>query len=212
MITYSKVITAPLVEPITLDEAKKQVKMEGTTIDDTYLTTLITASRQECESCSGLSFITQERRIHLDGFPRACETRNLRVDRYGNYDLTIVVPYGPVQSIDSLTYFDSDGVEQTLVEGTDFRVDTHSGICRIEPIDGWPAAQRRINAVKVDYTAGYGDAAANVLQVVKEAIKRTLANLYEHRTDKLQGSLSAVDYTARRLLDTVKVEWNAWQD
>lgn len=212
MIIYSKVTTEPGEEPITLDEAKKQVKMEGTTIDDDYLTGLIAASRQEAESYSGLSFISQERRIQLDRFPTSYDANPSRIDRRGNYDLTIVVPYGPVTAIDSFTYRDSDGVLQTLVEGIDFRVDSNSRLCRLEPIDDvWPSAQRRIDAVTINYTAGYADAAA-VPQIAKEATKRGVANLYEHRTDKLQGSFSVMDYTAERLLDTIKVEWNAYID
>lgn len=196
MIVYSKVTDEPT-EFVTLDQVKKQVKMEGTSIDDSYLTALITTARIACEKETGRSFAEQTRRINLDRFPDAC---------YHNYERRIVIPYGPVQAITSFQYYDTDGNQQSLTLNTDYRIDLDSDLCRVEPVDSWPATLRRMNAVTITYTAGY----TSVPQNVTDAILRIVAALYEFRTDKINGSIADLDLTASVMLDHLRVNWNAW--
>lgn len=198
MIQYSKVTENPSTEPVTLNEIKSQVKMEGTSLDDSYLTNLGKTARQLCESYSGLSFVSQERTIKMDRFPIDCNY----ISSWKNH---IIVPYGPVISIDSFTYIDSDGETQTLTEDDDFIVDNSSDLCRIEPVNSWPTPKDRINAITIVYTAGY----SSVPEIVKDAILRTAADLYEFRTNKVSGQLTSVPVSAQMLLDTIKVTWNA---
>lgn len=201
MIIYSKVTDQPGSEPATLDEAKKQVKMEGTTLDDSYLTALITTSRKICEAYTGLSFVSQERTIKMDQFP----INRRMIYSWSNH---IIVPYGPVISVDSFTYNDSDDVEQTLVEDTDFTVDDNSELCRLAPVDSWPCSSGKMNSVVIVYTAGFAEFPGDL----KTAMLRVLANLYEFRTDSLQGGFDSVDYSAKMILDNYKVTWNANAD
>jgi len=84
--------------------------------------------------------------------------------------------------VNSLKYFDTDGVEQTLTEGTDFLVDNESEPGRITPAPdtGWPATQNRPNAVSVEFVAGFGDA-SKVPQGIKQAILLMVGHWYENR-------------------------------
>lgn len=207
MITYSRVIDQPDKEPISLNEAKIHIEYQGTA-KDAYITSLIKSSRIMCEKYAGLSFITQERRIKLDTFPLNGEP--------------IKVPYGPVQTINSFTYLNDDGTTTTLFEGTDFAVDSHSGMCRLfalgldGEVDTWPTDVRKYpQAVNIEYTAGYD---ANVNEPLPEQIKQAMllqvASMFENRQDEVAGSINmmnwnTISWNSQALLDSIKVSWNA---
>lgn len=195
-IKYSKVTVQPTEEPVSLDEAKAHCRVSGTG-DDVYLTTLIKVARILCESYSGLSFLTQTRVIKLDAFP--CS------------GLPIEIPYGPVQSVEEFTYIDSDEVTQTLVEDTDFVVDSHSDLTKLVAEDSWPGTFNKPNAVSIETICGYATA-ADVPEQIKQAILMQIGSMYENRQDEIYGTISMITMNSRMLLDTVKVYWNAEQD
>jgi uncharacterized phiE125 gp8 family phage protein len=200
MILYSKVIEVPDSEPVTLSEAKTHLEVTGDS-KNTYITSLIKTARRMCEAYSGLSFVTQERKIILDKFPCG----------------EILVPYGPVQSIDSFTYVKPDLTTGTLVEGTDFFFDDHSEVARLFPLedgelDVWPDTAYRPNCVIIEYTAGYDDVSGIPLpEQIKEAVLLQVAAMFENRQDELVGvaSISRLDMDSKAILDSVKVYWNA---
>lgn len=209
MIIYSRVTTLPDSEPISLDEAKGYLKVDGTS-DDTYITSLITTSRRMCEAYTGLSFVTQERQIKLDRFPVSDRSR-------GN---EITIPYGPVQSIDSVKYLNTDNVLTTMAEGTDYVVDTDSEICRIFPVSSneltcWPSTRNLPNAVTVAYTAGFDDVSGIPLpKEVTEAMYKQIASMYENRQDETMvntstGMSTQLNWNSKAILDSIKVYWNA---
>jgi uncharacterized phiE125 gp8 family phage protein len=194
MIIYPKVTTPPAEEPVTLTQAKAQLKVTDTT-EDTLITRLITVARQMCEADSGRSFITQERTVKLDRFPCG----------------DIILPYGPVQDVDDFTYIDTAGVEQTLTVNTHYKEDLHSDIARLRAVDSWPQAKDEMNSVTVVYTAGYGDA-ADVPECAKQAILQQLASLHQNREDETNGPLTLISWHSRRLLDPIRVDHYAWAD
>lgn len=207
MIQYSRVIVQPETEPVTLIEAKTHLEYQGTA-KDAYINSLIKSARIMCESYAGLSFVTQERRIKLDTFPLNGEP--------------IKVPYGPVQSIDSFTYLNDDGTTTTMVEGTDYTADYHSGFCRLfalgldGEVDSWPTDVRKFpQALTIEYTTGYDEAVNEPLpEMIKQAILLQMASMFENRQDEVAGSINMMNWNkiawnSQALLDTVKVTFNA---
>lgn len=203
MIRYSVVIEQPDSEPITLDQAKDHLEYQGT-LKDQAINSLIPTARRICEVYTGLSLITQERSIKMDRFP--C------------YYNPIEVPYGPVQSILTFTYTNSDGDPTILVEGTDFLADYDSRICRLYAIDSngnktsWPTDVKCMpNAIEVTYQAGYDDVSGELTpEQARTGIKRVIAQLFEGRGDSDNGECP--DWTTKTILDTIKVSWNANYD
>lgn len=200
MIVYSKVITQPTSEPVTLDEAKAHLRVDGSD-DDTYITMLIKVARQVCEAYSGRSFITQDREVKLDRFP--C----------GRF---ISLPYGPIQEVTDFTYIDSNGDVIPMTENTDYRVDLRSGIPRLEYVTSWPnplwpTGSTEFNSVTIAYTAGYAnDDHDPVPEVIKQAMLMTIGSLYENRQDEVVGAAGhLINWTSQALLDTIKVYYNA---
>src|SRR5690242_18545156 len=101
-----KVITPPTSEPITLEEAKLHLRVDGVD-DDTLITMLITAAREEVERLSFHALMTQTLELILDVWPY--DKSVFPGWPYGK----IKIPRPPLQSVTSLTYKDSTGATTT---------------------------------------------------------------------------------------------------
>jgi len=164
-ILYSKVTTAPDVEPILLADAKVHLRVDGTD-EDTLIDILITAAREMVEKRTNRSLITQTRTVKMDYFPLSD---------------TILLPHGPVQDVTHVKYYDEDEVLQTLSD-TLYWVDVDSDIARIVvKDDGWPETEDMPNAVQLEYEAGDGDAGSDVPKPLVQAMYLILGHLYENR-------------------------------
>lgn len=135
-----RITTEPLVEPISLIEAKLHLRVD-TSADDALITQLIRASRVYCELYQGRAYISRTYEMTFDnGFPSA-----------------ISVPNPPLNYVESITYVDADGDTQTVIS-TVYDVDTKSEPGRIYEAfeQTWPSDVRSIrNAVSVNFVAGY---------------------------------------------------------
>jgi hypothetical protein len=80
--------------------------------------------------------------------------------------MEIILPRGPVITVDSIQYIDGTGTPQTL-DPTLYFVDNMSEPCRILPAygRGWPATQWVPNAVTIKFTAGYEQTVTDTLTV-----------------------------------------------
>lgn len=161
------ITTGPSIEPVTVDQLKDHLRISGTD-EDTILGYYISAARLYCENFQGRSYITTVWKYTLDEFP----------------DI-IYVPRPPLQSSGlSIKYYDTNGVQQTLSSSV-YQVDIQSEPGRIVEAYGqtWPSIRDMINAVELNFKAGYGDAAANVPENNKLAVKLLAGWYYENRED-----------------------------
>jgi len=130
-----KLVDAPASPVVTLPEAKKQVRAEYHTDDDAYLTDLVGVATAFIEGPNGIgvALSAQTWRMSLDCFP--CEIR---------------IPLGPVSSITSIGYADSDGDAATV---DSWRADFDTSPCRVWPSRdaAWPAVTHEPGAVKVTF-------------------------------------------------------------
>lgn len=135
-------VTPPAVLAVTLQSAYDTLRLEGD--EAIALTPLITlrikANTRTGEHNAGRCFVYQGWQVTLDRF-----SDTIRLDR------------APLVSVESVKYFDVDGVERTL-DPADYIVDKKSkpGFIGPAPDKAWPCTQVRMNAVTVDYTVGYG--------------------------------------------------------
>lgn len=190
---YSKVTEEPEKEPITLVLAKQHLRVDDDN-EDELISLLIQVSREMAEKETNRSFITQERVVKLDYFPRCGE---------------IKIPFGPVSEVSEITYFDEAEVEQTL-DPSLYYVDLDSDIPRVVIKDYWPATFDKPNAVSITYTAGYGDN-ENVPGPIKSAMLLILGHLYENREQVItsnSGGIGAIviPYGASVLLSQYVLE------
>ena len=173
--TSLELITPPAIEPVTLDQAKAQARVEISD-DDDLISSLITAARVQCEAYLRQSFITTTWQFNLDAFPF---WRTWSV-----IGPPIVLPKPPVQTVAWVKYLDNGG-NSTTVDPSLYTVDTASRPARIvrDFIQPWPVIGFVPNAAQVQYTSGYGDTADDVPAPIKQAILLLVTYLYAQRGD-----------------------------
>jgi len=130
------IITGPVGEPVTLADAKQNLRVDHTD-DDTLIASLITTARQQAEHRTGRRYGAQTWLRAYDGFPT----------------WSIMLPDPPVTEIVSIKYDDPDGVEQTLPP-EDYRLRLHSEPAVVLPVKAWPAAASDPGSVRITYKCG----------------------------------------------------------
>jgi uncharacterized phiE125 gp8 family phage protein len=162
-----KLKTAPVAEPISTTNAKLFLKVTHAT-EDTLIANMVKAARQFIEKFTKRSFVTQTWEYYADKFPTEIE-----------------LYYGPVASVTSVKYYDTDGTLTTL--GTSlWQSDLISNPARILPAvdQTWPDTQAdRLNAVVVEYIAGV----ATPEDQIVHAIYLLLGHIYANRQDVVIG-------------------------
>jgi uncharacterized phiE125 gp8 family phage protein len=188
--TFFEKTTASSAYPVTVSECKTHSRIVSSA-DDTYLQALIRTAEQYAESYTGRALLTSTYKLYLNQFPS-----------------TIVVPRSPLVTLTSVKYNDNDGAEQTL----DASKYTLHKLERpfIVPAYGenWPATRSGMQAVTVEFTAGYGAAASDIPEGFRHALLFHVAHLYENREPDLMGSIvSRIPNTLTALLN----HWRIWE-
>jgi uncharacterized phiE125 gp8 family phage protein len=177
---------APLAEPVTPAEIKQHCRVEVDD-DDEYLSALIIGAREYVETRTGRQLLQATWQQVHDQFPAM-----------------FLLSRPPLLSVDSITYWDWDGVLRTVDPST-YLVDTLAQPGRVTPIYGqiWPFPMYRIGAVTVTFKAGYGDDPADVPERAKLAIKWLVAHWYENREAVSEASFYDVPIGVKTLLQSL---------
>lgn len=183
-----KRIVDPVVDPVTLAEAKRHCRVD-TDYDDDYIASLIRLATNYVEDVLDISLITQRWQVCYDLFPI----------------WAIILPRAPMATgTVTVTYRLGDGTTQTLSSATnDFQVDTNVIPGRVYPkwATAWPATRGDENSVVVQYSTGYGDSGASVPPQAKFLILALIAHLYDQRQPTVAGtSVASVPLTFDTLL------------
>lgn len=170
-------VTPPASEPVTLAEAMAQVRVVDESEQD-QVEDLIQTAREMAERYVARALVKRTLKLTLDAFPSGSGS--------------IRLPMPPLVSVSSVKYTDTEGVEQTLSSSL-YQVDTASEPARIVPAYGqvWPSTRDELNAVRVEYVAGYGDDATEIPWRFKQAVLLILGDLYEHRETTVVGTISS---------------------
>lgn len=168
-------LTAPTEEPVSLADAKAHLRVTHND-EDALITGLIATARQAAESRTGRALVTQQWRQTLDAWPT---------------DGVIELDRPKLLSVESVSYLDSDGARQTL-DSAAYQIVADTLIGLVQPAYGtaWPACRETPGSIRVDYTAGYGSAAA-VPQPIKAWMLLALATWYAQREALVTGAAAA---------------------
>lgn len=99
----------------------------------------------------------------------------------------IELPMGPLQTVTSITYYDTDGTANTFSSG-DYAIDDINDHVHLEYGESWPGTTLRdYKAIEIIYAGGYGDAASDVPNPIKQAILRLACEWYQNREDMVIG-------------------------
>lgn len=154
------IVTAPAAEPITLSEAKAQLRIEDSfALDDDYINALISVARSRCESYCNQFFTAQDISIVYSGqMPSVLE-----------------LPY-PGLTVTAINYTDGDNVSQVLAPSA-YIVDALNQTITITTVEP-----------SIDYQVEATTAAPTEIVGVEQAIKMIVTDLYELRTETVVGA------------------------
>ncbi len=168
--------SAPAALPVTTDEAKAQLSIAHSD-QDAFISRLVAAAT-----------------AHLDGYAgvlgRALITQTWRQDFHSFADC-LRLPLEPVQSVSSVTYYDSDNVLQTLATSFyNLHTDAIGPRIVLKPDQFWPSTYKRDDAVSVTFMAGYGADETAVPEGIRHAILMLVAHWYRNRETVVVGVVS----------------------
>ena len=168
--------SSPAVEPVTLAEAKAQLRVDGSA-EDTLILSLIITSRLHIEAAMGLALITQSWSNFIDAWPPGNE---------------LALPLRPVKGITAVKLYAADESVSTVPADT-YLIDGAATPARLVRRGNlaWPKPSRVANGIEIAFVAGYGSAAADVPAPIRQAILLLVAHWHEHREPVAIGSPSA---------------------
>lgn len=176
---------------LTVEEAKRHLRITSSS-EDGDIEALVAVAQDHIERTSGRAFLTAKYRLTVESFPSCGELRLPRV---------------PVQTIDSVTYLDADGAEQTLSDSL-YRLSraafsSSSQAVALVTDAPFPVTDWTGDAVSVSFTAGETDA-ANLPRELVHLTKLVVGTLYRERASFDEGRLFA-NPTYEHLMQAIRV-------
>lgn len=175
-------LTGPAVEPLSLDETKTFLRIEHND-DDPLIAALIAGARIHIEAQSQAALITQDWRMVLDCWPRGGR---------------ITVRPGPLKSLNAARVRDFNG-NPHAIDGQAFVPDPGASTLAFVP---WavPVPGRIAAGIELDVTVGFGDAASDVPQPLRQAVRLLVSHWYENRGLVSAGQTAVLPSTVVALI------------
>lgn len=172
-----QLLTAPVREPILLQDAKDHIDVE-TNEHDPQIMRYIAAARAYVEEHIRKKIIRQQWRIYLD---------------HGLREIDLVP--NEVQEVAQVQYIDADGATQTLSASV-YEVDIPRQKLLLGYGQTWPTTRGKANDAWVDVWCGYYDAATSPINLVSripadiyQAMMLIVDDSFEHRGSKITGTV-----------------------
>ena len=181
-ITGRELIEAPTVELLSLTDVKANLRVMHN-IEDDLIRVMITDAVSYAEESMDRALMEQKWRVMLDSFPASAGA--------------IALPRPKLQSVNSITYTDENGVSQTLILDTDFTLNTTAepGLIERAYTSGvrplWPTVRPGTRAVVIQYTCGWDDPDLIPREVIS-AIKVRISDMYAQRESFVPGRVHEI--------------------
>jgi uncharacterized phiE125 gp8 family phage protein len=173
-------ILPPAVLPVDLSVAKANMRIDGDDMD-ALVKMWITGITAKLEHEIGQCMMAQTWEVSLDHFPGRPHWSVSR-PLTSHFDPAIALPH-PAMTVSSVTYLDSDGVEQTL-DPSAYRLKKTGYQSMLLPARGecWPDAAREDGAITVTVVCGYGADATSTPPAVQLYIMAKLVEQFDPAT------------------------------
>ena len=217
--------THPLVEPVTLADAKAHLRIDNDA-EDALIQSLISTARQWAEDYCDRTFVLTKWVLRTDSFYGQVGSPaqfGLRADgnniegRQGVVpNMDVELPRPPMSQ--TTGYTDVEVVYTPLVSGTtatlsttEYRVDYNQTPGVVRPLYGktWPGHLMDQNSVTIKWWAGYGGSAGPMPAAVKSAVLMLVAHLWRNREMTAEAALTEVPMGTKALLDTLR--WGSYR-
>jgi len=169
-----QVIDDPGTLVVTVAEIKEHLKITTAVEPDPFFQSLIRAATLEVEKYTRRDLITKTFKTYRDTFPYCNSGIILERSKFQSLESFKYLVDNVLKTVDSSIYYPTDE--------TDF-----SGIYLVDNAI-WPSnIDNRLQAIEIEFKAGYGTTAADVPVDIKQVIKMIVACLYENRGDCNEG-------------------------
>lgn len=184
-------VAAPAQLPVSLDEAKRHLRVDDADNDAT-ISALIETATAYFDGRSGIlgrALISQSWRMDIAS---PYYNRAYRGDYHlgggdnfaGGFGLSRAVrlPLSPVRSISSVTYWDGANNSQTFgANAYTLLTDGRGSFLYLGNGFSWPGVYARPDSLSITFVAGYGDNPIDVPAPIRHAILLMVGHLYENR-------------------------------
>ncbi|UIJ43720.1 hypothetical protein LZK98_11525 [Sphingomonas cannabina] len=182
------VVVVPPDPVVTWADADAHLKLDGDTEQQAEVEAMIAAATQHIDGPDGWL-----------GRSLGIQTLEVSLDRFDAGG--IILPFPPISSVTTVSYIDTNGLEQTL-DSSAYRLLGD----RLVPVFGgaWPETRSEEEAVTIRFVAGYDQLPAPI----RAAILLMVGDLYRNRGEAVIGAGSSkVDMspTVRNLLAPFRV-------
>lgn len=180
------VVTAPTLKPFTLNRLYEQLRMDvqgspQVHEDDDTLNAIMDVARAGCENIIKRSLLPQTLRLSMRSFPVSRETyARWNAQVYPEPVQSIKLYRPPVVSVSHVKYYDASNVLQTLDASNYFVTDDQ--VPELKFVTGFaaPTVYDRADAVRIEYTAGYANAAL-IPEPLQQWMLLQIGTMYESR-------------------------------
>ena len=188
-----ELVTAPSTSPVTLAEAKSQLRVDFSD-DDTLIQRLIdtATSFMDAQGVLGRAMIQQTWAQWLSPNPNQI----------------VYFAMSPFISLVSIHYYNSAN-SLTAATDSNFEVLGTKNEKTISPKTdySWPTTYERSDAIKLTFHAGYGSAITNVPQSVRQAMLLLVGHWYENREQTVMNRLENIPYGFEELMSTERASY-----
>ncbi len=169
-------IGAPVIEPVSLSEAKSWLR-EDASDEDQLIQALIVSARMTLEAYTRRFFITQSWRLVYDAWPRSVAAQSF-----------LLIPFAPFLSIVAMRVYGVDGVGADIA-ASNYHAPASDEGARVSFLAAPPPPSRKVDGIEVDFTVGYGALANETPEPLRRAIMLLVAHWREKRGDDANDAL-----------------------
>ena len=172
--------------PVSYDAMKRQCRIDSDTERDQLIGFIIEAT-DFLEHALNRQFVTATYALILNGFH------------------SWPFPVAPLLEVTAVRYFDQSGQLQT-VDPASYIVNSYAepAVVSSAPYHCWPATACRMDAVQIEFTAGYGSP-ADIPPRFRNAIRLLAAHFYENREATGERKLESIPFGVQACIEANRV-------
>lgn len=180
-------ISPPLIEPVSLAEAKIYLRIDHNDEDD-FINHLIVSARENIEGHLDIQLIEQTWQWRFSSFEGVLTHSTPKtLSLFANNSAFIAIPKRQFISLLSIQIYDQADVA-TAWALSNISVAQNAGRIYLAPGKAWPKALKDIDGIELNFKVGFGANAENVPALIRQTLLQMVGCYYEQRGSSDQPS------------------------